>query len=176
MGASHGIGYVLGAAFDVPHGHTSCIMLPAVMRWNRAANARRQALVAAAMGRPGGEAGDVLDAFIGGLGMPRSLAAVGIGREDFPRIAERRMGTPWVPRNPRPIAGPAQVHGDPGAGGVSRFESYARSTRASACGGRTASWRCACTPTTARCAGAWCRTASCPTPSPRWGATATTAW
>ena len=32
MGASHGIGYVLGAMFDIPHGHTSCIMLPAVMR------------------------------------------------------------------------------------------------------------------------------------------------
>ena len=28
MGASHGIGYVLGAEFGVPHGHTSCIMLP----------------------------------------------------------------------------------------------------------------------------------------------------
>ena len=28
MGASHGIGYVLGAAFDVPHGQTTCIMLP----------------------------------------------------------------------------------------------------------------------------------------------------
>src|SRR4051794_35652837 len=35
MGASHGMGYVLGAVFGVPHGHTSCIMLPAVMRWNR---------------------------------------------------------------------------------------------------------------------------------------------
>ncbi len=53
MGASHGIGYVLGAMFDIPHGHTSCIMLPAVMRWNRPANAERQAMVAAAMGRPG---------------------------------------------------------------------------------------------------------------------------
>ncbi len=39
MGASHGIGYVLGAVFDVPHGHTSCIMLPSVMRWNKPANA-----------------------------------------------------------------------------------------------------------------------------------------
>ena len=39
MGASHGIGYVLGAVFDTPHGHTSCIMLPFVMRWNRPANA-----------------------------------------------------------------------------------------------------------------------------------------
>src|SRR5215468_3620502 len=35
MGASHGIGYVLGAVFDIPHGHTSCIMLPSVMRWNK---------------------------------------------------------------------------------------------------------------------------------------------
>jgi alcohol dehydrogenase class IV len=110
MGASHGIGYVLGAAFGVPHGHTSCIMLPAVMRWNRAANAERQAMVAAAMvGRAGEDAGDLLDALIAGLGMPRSLSAVGIGPEHFDRIAEQAMATPWVPRNPRRIDGPAQV-------------------------------------------------------------------
>jgi len=109
MGASHGIGYVLGAMFDIPHGHTSCIMLPAVMRWNKPANADRQALVAAAMGHPGEDAADVLDAFIAGLGMPRSLDAVKIGPENFGRMAEQAMGTPWVPRNPRPIAGPAQI-------------------------------------------------------------------
>ena len=109
MGASHGIGYVLGAAFDIPHGHTSCVMLPAVMRWNKPANAARQALVAAAMERPGQKAADALDAFIGGLGMPRSLSAVKVGPEHFERIAEQAMHTPWVPRNPRPIAGPAEV-------------------------------------------------------------------
>ncbi|MDX2159186.1 MAG: iron-containing alcohol dehydrogenase [Hyphomicrobiaceae bacterium] len=109
MGASHGIGYVLGAAFDVPHGHTSCIMLPAVMRWNKPVNAARQTLVATAMGASGQEAGDVLDRFIGGLGMPRSLTAVKIGRDSFEMIAKGAMGTPWVPRNPRPIAGPEQV-------------------------------------------------------------------
>ena len=42
-GASHGIGYVLGATFDVAHGHTSCVMLPAVLRWNSAVNARAPA-------------------------------------------------------------------------------------------------------------------------------------
>lgn len=109
MGASHGIGYVLGAVFDVPHGHTSCIMLPAVMRWNKSANAAKQAAVAAAMGHPGKEAGDVLDAFIRGLGMPRSLGEVKIGKESFERISVQAMGTPWVPRNPRPIPGPAEV-------------------------------------------------------------------
>ena len=109
MGASHGIGYVLGAAFDVPHGHTSCIMLPAVMRWNKAVNEERQALVAAAMGHPGRDASDVLAEFITALDMPRSLSAVKIGPENFDRIAQQAMGTSWIPFNPRRIDGPAQV-------------------------------------------------------------------
>lgn len=109
MGASHGIGYVLGAVFDVPHGHTSCIMLPAVMRWNKSVNAEKQALVSIAMGKPGQDAADVLDAFIASLGMPRRLSDVKVGPEQFQRIAEQAMGTPWVPRNPRPIPTPAEV-------------------------------------------------------------------
>ncbi|TKW76530.1 MAG: iron-containing alcohol dehydrogenase, partial [Bradyrhizobium icense] len=101
MGASHGIGYVLGGGFNVPHGYTSCVMLPFVMRWNKSVNAERQALVAEAMGAPGKDAGDVLDAFIRGLGMPRSLREVHVGAEHFDQIAEQAMRTPWVPRNPR---------------------------------------------------------------------------
>jgi maleylacetate reductase len=109
MGASHGIGYVLGAAYGVPHGYTSCVMLPFVMRWNRTANAERQALVAEAMGQPGKDAGDVLDNFIRNLGMPRSLHEVKVGKEHFDAIAQAAMATPWVPRNPRRIGGPAEV-------------------------------------------------------------------
>ena len=84
-------------------------MLPYVMTWNRSVNADRQTLVAEAMGEPGADAADALDRFIGGLGMPRSLGAVKVGREHFDRIAEQAMGTPWIPRNPRPIPTPAQV-------------------------------------------------------------------
>jgi maleylacetate reductase len=109
MGASHGIGYVLGAMFDVPHGHTSCVMLPAVMRWNKQDNAERQALVSEAMGQPGRDAADVLDRFIRGLGLPRSLRDVRVGPEHFETIAEQAMRTPWVPRNPRKIDTPAQL-------------------------------------------------------------------
>ena len=109
MGASHGIGYVLGAEFGVPHGSTSCVMLPAVMRWTKSANAERQAMVAAAMGHPSEDAGDVLDRFIRGLGLPRSLREIGVGQEHFDRIAKQAMRTPWVPRNPRKIDHPAQV-------------------------------------------------------------------
>jgi maleylacetate reductase len=110
MGASHGIGYVLGAVHGVPHGYTSCVMLPYVMRWNQSANAERQALVAAAMGRPGEDAADVLDAFIRNLGMPRRLQDVGVGPEHFDAIALQAMATPWVPRNPRKIDGPEQIY------------------------------------------------------------------
>jgi maleylacetate reductase len=113
MGASHGIGYVLGAAYGVPHGYTSCVMLPAVMRWNTQENSQynadRQALVATAMGQPGKDASDVLDQFIRDLGMPRTLHNVGVGREHFDEIARQAMATPWVPRNPRNIDGPAEV-------------------------------------------------------------------
>jgi maleylacetate reductase len=100
---------VLGAVYDVPHGFTSCVMLPSVMRWNKPDNAARQALVSEAMGQPGKDAADVLDGFIRALGMPRSLQDVRIGPEHFDRIAEQAMGTPWIPRNPRKINGPAQV-------------------------------------------------------------------
>jgi maleylacetate reductase len=109
MGASHGIGYVLGAEFDVPHGYTSCVMLPAVMRWNKSDNGARQKLVAAAMGQPRKAAADVLDEFIRGLGLPRSLQEVRIGPEQFDRIASQAMHTPWIPRNPRQIDNSAHV-------------------------------------------------------------------
>lgn len=109
MGASHGIGYVLGAVHDVPHGYTSCVMLPYVMRWNRPANADRQEIVSAAMGHPGAEAGDVLDEFIRGLGLPRTLRDVGVAAGDLDRIATGAMKTPWIPHNPRPVEGPPAV-------------------------------------------------------------------
>jgi maleylacetate reductase len=109
MGASHGIGYVLGAVFDVPHGYTSCVMLPSVMRWNKQENAERQALVSEAMGQPGKDAADVLDGFIRSLGLPRSLRDVRVSPEHFEAIAEQAMRTPWIPRNPRKIDTPAQV-------------------------------------------------------------------
>jgi maleylacetate reductase len=34
---------------------------------------------------------------------------VNVTAEHFDRIAQQAMATPWVPRNPRKIDGPAQV-------------------------------------------------------------------
>jgi len=34
---------------------------------------------------------------------------VNVGPDAYTRISEQAMGTPWIPRNPRRIDGPAQV-------------------------------------------------------------------
>ena len=109
MGASHGIGYALGASFGVPHGHTSCVMLPSVLRWNAAVNGERQRALAAAMGAPERSAADLVAELVAGLGQPGSLRAVGIRRENFDEIAERSMTYAPVQKNPRPIRSPADV-------------------------------------------------------------------
>lgn len=109
MGASHGIGYVLGARYGIPHGHTSCLMLPAVMAWNASVNADRQALVAGALGGVSEPASDLLHRLIASLGQPRGLLANGISRDAFSDIAEAALHTPWVPKNPRPITGADDV-------------------------------------------------------------------
>jgi len=109
MGASHGIGHVLGGTCDVPHGYTSCIMLPTVLRYNESVNADRQATIAAAMGQPGARAADVVGDFIAGLGLPRSLSAVGVSAEQFDRIAEAALLDHYLHTNPRKIAGKQDI-------------------------------------------------------------------
>lgn len=108
-GASHGIGHVLGGTAGVPHGYTSCVMLPHVLRFNEPVNAARQALVSEALGRPGEPAGDAVAALIGGLGLPLTLRAVGVKPDQLDLIASGSMHDRWVHTNPRKIDGPATV-------------------------------------------------------------------
>jgi maleylacetate reductase len=109
VGASHGIGHVLGAACHVPHGHTSCVMLPSVLRWNLPANADRQKRVSEAFGRRDVPAADLVAELVDTLGLPKRLADVGVGRDRFQEIAEKAMHDRAVLNNPRPIKQPAQV-------------------------------------------------------------------
>jgi maleylacetate reductase len=108
-GASHGIGHVLGGTAGVPHGYTSCVMLPTVLRFNESVNAERQAWVADALGRPGEKAADAVASLVADLGLPRTLRDVGVKPELLDRIAEESMHDRWVHTNPRKIAGPAEV-------------------------------------------------------------------
>ncbi len=108
-GASHGIGHVLGGTAGVPHGYTSCVMLPHVLRYNAAVNADRQQWVSDALGHPDQPAADVVAALIAELGLPTRLRDVDVRQDMLDRIAEGSMHDRWVHTNPRRIDGPATV-------------------------------------------------------------------
>ena len=111
MGASHAIGHVLGGTADVPHGYCSCVMAPSVLAFNQSVNGEKQKQISACLGQPDRAASEIVDEFITGLGMPRSLTAVGITEDQLDLIAEYTMLDFWSRTNPRKISGPEDVRG-----------------------------------------------------------------
>ena len=112
VGLSHGIGHQLGARCDVPHGVTSCIMLPHVMDYNFSVVKDRQANLAEAFGVDSrdmsvDDAGQAfissLRAFIQELDVPTRLSEVGVTKEDFPGIVHDALEDMVVATNPRPV-------------------------------------------------------------------------
>ncbi|KNG84402.1 Fe-containing alcohol dehydrogenase [Aspergillus nomiae NRRL 13137] len=125
LGASHGIGHQLGP-LGVGHGETSCVLLPAVCKFNarHGANGERQervkgfllgqGVVREVLERRGLDVtkvdlGDVLDAVIRELGMPRSLKDVGVGRDQLDRLAESSLQDRWCKTNPVPLTEKSQI-------------------------------------------------------------------
>ncbi|KAK5111547.1 hypothetical protein LTR62_004843 [Meristemomyces frigidus] len=117
MGASHGIGHQLGP-LGVGHGETSCILLPAVCRFNLPVNAAQQEVVCGILWadadvreffeRAGlerkGALGTLLETVVRGLGLPGTLREVGVGgEEELEVVAENALGDRWVGTNPRPL-------------------------------------------------------------------------
>ena len=103
IGASHGLGQAIGSSYQIPHGQTSCILLPAVLRWNAAENAERQEELSAAMSRPDRAAADLVAELVETLGEPTQLRSTSVKRSDFDEIARRALLLDPVRRNPRPI-------------------------------------------------------------------------
>lgn len=102
-GASHGIGYILGSFCGVPHGLTSCVMLPAVLEWNAKNFSDQQIPIANAIGRPELSASEAVKALVSGLGLPVTLKEVGVKEDQLHEIAQRAFEHPVVQKNPRPI-------------------------------------------------------------------------
>lgn len=103
MGASHGIGYILGTVGNVPHGHTSCVMLPSVLKWNEPETKNKQLLIAQAMGDADTSPSLQLVQLLKDLDLPVSLPDVGIQNNQLEDIATRAASHPVVLANARPI-------------------------------------------------------------------------
>jgi maleylacetate reductase len=108
-GASHGIGYILGSLCGVPHGYTSCVMLPAVLRWNAEQFEERQKAIIAALGIEEAHAGDAVRSLVDSLGLPTNLQEVGVEHSQLDEIARRAIQHPVVLKNPRKLESAEQV-------------------------------------------------------------------
>jgi alcohol dehydrogenase class IV len=116
-GASHGIGYILGSLCGVPHGHTSCVMLPAVLQWNAEQFADQQDPIIQALGNSGNRpeqgsetsAGAAVKSLVGKLGLPTTLKQVGVNPDQLNEIADRAIQHPVVRSNPRKLESAEQV-------------------------------------------------------------------
>jgi maleylacetate reductase len=102
-GASHGLGHQLGAVAGVPHGMTSCVLLPAVLAFNAPVSAARQAEIAVAFGQAGKPAAEVVRHFIDSLGLPTRLSQLDVDERLLPRVAETGLNNAFVKANLRPI-------------------------------------------------------------------------
>jgi maleylacetate reductase len=91
LGLSHAIGHQLGA-HGVPHGLTSCLTLPHVMRLLLPVTRQAQGLIAAALGRAtADEAADAVHDLIASLGVPFRLRELRVPRSSFQQIARATL-------------------------------------------------------------------------------------
>ena len=109
MGASHGIGHVLGGSFDVPHYYCTPVIMPSLLRYNKPFTEDAQKRLATALGAPGEEAADAFAEFTRKLGLPGRLAEVGIGEDKFDQISKIAIHHRFVKANPRPFKDKADI-------------------------------------------------------------------
>ncbi len=96
FGISHALGHQIGPYWNVPHGHTSCITLPHVMRFMAGIAPERFGPIADGFGirfdaanpKPAAlECADRAAAFIRQFEVPTRLRDAGVPRDELPRIA-----------------------------------------------------------------------------------------
>lgn len=111
--AAHAVQYPVGALTHTPHGTGVALMMPYVMEFNRPFCEQELAEIGEAMGidsvdgslsiRAAG-AIDAVQSLFASLGIPRSLADIGVTQADIPKIAELAMGSArLIKNNPRPL-------------------------------------------------------------------------
>ncbi len=105
MGASHGLGYLLGVIGHVPHGVTSCVFLPAVLAYNLSETEGPQTDIAKVLGKSSAaEVSPALKEFIGKLGLPNQLSTLDISDDAIAQIKSAALIHPVVQANPKAIS------------------------------------------------------------------------
>ncbi len=112
-GLSHALGHQIGARCDVPHGITSCITLPHVLRFVEPESGERQRVLLSAMTEegapPAATAAEAVARLIDRLGLPRRLRDVGVPADEIEAIAQAAFPEAQARSGVRPIADPDEV-------------------------------------------------------------------
>lgn len=93
LGLSHALGHQLGA-FGVPHGVTSCLTLPHVMRFLEPATRAEQQRIARALcsnSKEDRSAADLMAGLLEEFAVPRRIRDFGIALDDLDAIVERAL-------------------------------------------------------------------------------------
>jgi alcohol dehydrogenase class IV len=103
MALHHKLCHTLGGTYNLPHAQTHAILIAHAAAYNAAATGAAMARVARALG--GADAPQALFDLRAALGLPASLAALGLRAEDLDEAAALAARDPYP--NPRPLDGGA---------------------------------------------------------------------
>jgi alcohol dehydrogenase class IV len=95
MALHHRICHVLGGRYGIAHGDANAVILPHAARFNEAGAPEAFAIV------DGDDAGAALSRLGRDAGAPRTLAQLGLAREELPQIADLVLSAPLA--NPAPV-------------------------------------------------------------------------
>jgi alcohol dehydrogenase len=103
VSAAHALQFAVGALTHTSHGLGTGLLLPYVMEFNRSARSAELAELARVMESPGDPVDHVHSLGLQ-IGLPASLAEIGVGRHDLRGMAESSVGIKrLVDNNPRPL-------------------------------------------------------------------------
>lgn len=102
LGAIHAMSHPIGAVFNIHHGTTNAVCMPAVLEFNAPAIADRFQQAAAYLGIEGGFDGfrSFVQEFNDALGIPRQLSELGVTEDRIPELVEGAIIDPSCGGNP----------------------------------------------------------------------------
>jgi alcohol dehydrogenase class IV len=106
LGAMHSLSHPCGANLDTHHGLTNGVVMPYVLAFNRTAIDEKLARLAAYLGLPQRSSGAVIDWVLElreAIGIPHTLAALGVTAEHAAPFSKMAEADPSTPSNPRPV-------------------------------------------------------------------------
>ncbi|MBB3302221.1 alcohol dehydrogenase [Rhizobium sp. BK077] len=102
LGAIHALSHPIGAVYNTHHGMTNAVVMPAVLRFNRAAIEEKIGRAAAYLGISGGFDGfyDYVLKLRSDLGVPETLTAMGIAADRIDELSAMAIEDPSAGGNP----------------------------------------------------------------------------